>query len=70
MGSQINKIECPRCRKIVAWEKNPHRPFCSEYCRLVDLGRWSDETYRISSRSEDGDELDNLVTLNPKREKN
>ena len=69
MSSQINKIECPRCRKLVVWDNNPYRPFCSEYCRLVDLGRWADETYRISSRSEGGEELADLIKLKPKREK-
>lgn len=28
-------------------EGNPRFPFCSERCRLVDLGRWIDEEYRI-----------------------
>jgi hypothetical protein len=31
----------------VTWEANPYRPFCSERCRLVDLGRWLGEAYRI-----------------------
>jgi endogenous inhibitor of DNA gyrase (YacG/DUF329 family) len=29
------------------WEGNPHRPFCSLSCRLIDLGVWLDERYRI-----------------------
>jgi endogenous inhibitor of DNA gyrase (YacG/DUF329 family) len=40
-------IRCPRCRRPVVWEGNPHRPFCSERCRLVDLGNWVTERYRI-----------------------
>lgn len=36
------------------WEGNPHRPFCSERCRLVDLGAWLDERYAIpGDESED-----------------
>jgi len=31
----------------VQWEGNPWRPFCSEKCRLIDLGRWADEEYKI-----------------------
>jgi len=31
----------------VSWAANPHRPFCSLVCRLVDLGVWLDEGYRI-----------------------
>lgn len=38
---------CPTCRRPVEWDGNPHRPFCSERCRLVDLGNWAAERYRI-----------------------
>jgi len=38
---------CPTCYHPVIWEGNPHRPFCSLACRLVDLGVWLDEGYRI-----------------------
>jgi endogenous inhibitor of DNA gyrase (YacG/DUF329 family) len=38
---------CPRCGAVVVWNGNPHRPFCSLSCRLVDLGVWLDERYRI-----------------------
>jgi len=41
-------VKCPICRKSVAWKGNPHRPFCSERCKLVDLGHWLSEDYRIS----------------------
>ena len=55
------KINCPTCRKKTLWENNPHRPFCSERCRLIDLGQWADEGYRISDRSPMAEEFDNLV---------
>ncbi len=38
---------CPTCRTVIPWEGNPHRPFCSPRCRLLDLGRWLDEEYRV-----------------------
>jgi uncharacterized protein len=41
-------VRCPICRKAAAWEGNPHRPFCSERCRTVDLGNWADESYRVA----------------------
>jgi hypothetical protein len=41
------KIKCPTCKKWVEWENNPYRPFCSERCKLIDLGRWAAEEYRI-----------------------
>jgi endogenous inhibitor of DNA gyrase (YacG/DUF329 family) len=41
------RAHCPRCGVTVAWEGNPNRPFCSLTCRLIDLGAWLDERYRI-----------------------
>lgn len=38
---------CPTCRGEAGWIGNPHRPFCSATCRLLDLGVWLDERYRI-----------------------
>ena len=48
---------CPICRKSVAWETTPTRPFCSERCKLRDLGAWSAEAYRLPARpdQEDGE---------------
>jgi hypothetical protein len=46
---------CPTCRKPAAWEGNPHKPFCSERCRLRDLGAWSAEAYRIPVKPEEED---------------
>lgn len=58
------KIKCPQCRKEVIWQDNPHRPFCSERCRLVDLGQWADESYRIAGKSQDALSEENIVHLN------
>ena len=41
------RVKCPTCRKEVEWENNPHRPFCSNRCQLIDLGAWTEERYRI-----------------------
>jgi endogenous inhibitor of DNA gyrase (YacG/DUF329 family) len=38
---------CPACRKPVRWAGNPDRPFCSERCRVADLGDWAAERYRV-----------------------
>ena len=46
-------LECPQCRTLVTWQGNPHRPFCSERCRLIDLGQWVDEGYRIAGPVQD-----------------
>lgn len=39
------KVKCPTCKKEVEWEGNIYRPFCSERCKLIDLGKWLDEEY-------------------------
>jgi endogenous inhibitor of DNA gyrase (YacG/DUF329 family) len=38
---------CPRCDTLIVWSGNPARPFCSLRCKLIDLGRWLDEEYRV-----------------------
>ena len=41
-------VSCPQCGRLVAWDTtHPYRPFCSERCRLIDLGAWATENYRI-----------------------
>jgi len=41
-------MRCPICDKPTQWEGNPVRPFCSERCQLIDLGRWAGEDYSVS----------------------
>ena len=51
------QVRCPRCVGFVEWEGNHWRPFCSERCKLVDLGAWVDEEYKIpSERSSEEDQ--------------
>ena len=41
-------VTCPQCGRNVVWGTvNRYRPFCSERCRLIDLGAWASENYRI-----------------------
>lgn len=42
------RVKCPTCGKAVAWTADAKwRPFCSERCRLIDLGAWAAEEHRI-----------------------
>ena len=41
------KIICPLCKKATTWEEKPWKPFSSERCKLIDLGKWASEEYRI-----------------------
>lgn len=38
---------CPQCAQQVTWPDTPTYPFCSERCRLIDLGMWASDAYRI-----------------------
>jgi len=52
------KVACPRCGALSEYsEANKWRPFCSERCRLIDLGKWGSDAYRLpSSESPKGEE--------------
>ncbi|MFQ6372490.1 DNA gyrase inhibitor YacG [Shewanella sp. YIC-542] len=46
-------VKCPTCQKPVEWTTNsPFRPFCSERCKLIDLGEWATEKYTIPVKPE------------------
>ncbi|HEB95116.1 MAG TPA: DNA gyrase inhibitor YacG [Sedimenticola thiotaurini] len=46
------EVKCPTCGRRFQWnEQARSRPFCSERCRLIDLGEWLDEGYRIPDRN-------------------
>ncbi|MGH8751308.1 MAG: DNA gyrase inhibitor YacG [Burkholderiales bacterium] len=48
MAAKPRKVSCPRCGKSLDWSaSNPFRPFCSQRCKLIDLGQWACESYRI-----------------------
>ncbi len=44
-------VTCPTCGKEMVWDTNNRfRPFCSERCKLIDLGKWANEEYRVEQR--------------------
>ena len=47
------KLNCPICRKPVDSDNHPEFPFCSERCRLLDLGNWASEKYVVSESALD-----------------
>lgn len=51
------KVACPTCSKAVDWTpENRWRPFCSERCKLIDLGQWATEKYRVPVSKPDPDD--------------
>jgi len=55
-------IPCPICKKPVPFD-DPNMPFCSDRCRLLDLGNWAAEKYRIEGSKKDA--LDDLEESEP-----
>lgn len=43
----VQRVKCPTCQREIDWSQAPFRPFCSERCRLIDLGAWLTEKHAI-----------------------
>jgi endogenous inhibitor of DNA gyrase (YacG/DUF329 family) len=55
--NQKRLVACPQCKQLSEYSPaNKYRPFCSERCRLIDLGQWASESYRIPEK-DDGDDF-------------
>ena len=56
----MKEVPCPRCgRPALFAPENKWRPFCSERCKLIDLGDWASERYRVAADDKpDDDEED------------
>lgn len=47
------KVKCPTCGREVKWdEQQKFRPFCSERCKMIDLGAWASDGYSIAGSDE------------------
>jgi endogenous inhibitor of DNA gyrase (YacG/DUF329 family) len=58
VASSYRVVACPRCKSAVEWKPaNRWRPFCSERCKLNDLGAWAAEKYRVAADEQDDEEL-------------
>jgi endogenous inhibitor of DNA gyrase (YacG/DUF329 family) len=53
-------LRCPTCRTIVL-AGDEQFPFCSDRCRLIDLGKWASGGYVISTPVTDPEQLENLA---------
>lgn len=49
-------VACPQCGALSEFSPgNPLRPFCSQRCKLIDLGAWANEDYKIADKSPSSD---------------
>ena len=50
------RVKCPTCRREIDWASSDFRPFCSERCRLIDLGAWLTEKHAIPDDAPGGED--------------
>lgn len=43
----VMKVKCPKCGEEIEWEDSEYRPFCSRRCKLIDLGAWAKEEFKV-----------------------
>jgi uncharacterized protein len=62
MTTPTFQTQCPSCGKQHTYStENPNRPFCSERCKQIDLGRWASEEYAIPAATTPADGIDSLL---------
>jgi endogenous inhibitor of DNA gyrase (YacG/DUF329 family) len=59
-------VKCPGCSKEFKYYSSKVRPFCTDRCKLIDVGQWLDDSYKISGRDntvyvEDSEQLQTLI---------
>ena len=59
-------VACPTCGTSVEWSAlaSAWRPFCSKRCKLIDLGAWASESYRVPV-TEDKDQIEDAAPGEP-----
>jgi endogenous inhibitor of DNA gyrase (YacG/DUF329 family) len=55
-NKRVRSLRCPTCRKLVL-RNDAEFPFCSERCRLIDLGKWASGAYVVSTPINQGDQF-------------
>lgn len=58
--TKIKSLRCPICRTLVL-RTDENFPFCSDRCRVIDLGKWASGGYVISTTINDPEELENIA---------
>jgi len=56
----VRIVSCPQCGIAVPWtSESRYRPFCSQRCKMIDLGAWASEAYRVPAAEKDEDDASN-----------
>ena len=53
----MSKVRCPICDAAMPgnWQDYPDYPFCTRRCRIIDLGRWLGEDYKVAGKPQEPD---------------
>jgi endogenous inhibitor of DNA gyrase (YacG/DUF329 family) len=63
----VQRLRCPTCQRPIQWtDQFPYRPFCSDRCRLIDLGAWLSATHAIAGDPVEGPEAAPPATDQPR----
>lgn len=57
--NKILTVKCPTCEKEFNYYSSEYRPFCSDKCRMVDLGHWFKESYKVPEKDQGKEKNDN-----------
>jgi len=60
------RVNCPTCQRELEWQSARFRPFCSERCRLIDLGAWLAEQHAIPGDATPAEDAATAVGQSPK----
>ena len=58
------EVTCPNCKKKFNYYSSEFRPFCTERCRLIDLGQWLNESYTVpvtKLSQEEAEQLEQII---------
>ena len=61
---KILEVICPNCKKKFVYHSSEFRPFCTERCRLIDLGQWLNESYAVPASKltiEEAEQLEQII---------
>jgi endogenous inhibitor of DNA gyrase (YacG/DUF329 family) len=57
------EVKCPRCGKPALFNsQNPFRPFCSERCKMIDLGQWAEGKYALPAAAPTEAEIEQALS--------
>ncbi|MBP9680316.1 MAG: DNA gyrase inhibitor YacG [Bacteriovorax sp.] len=51
------RVKCPQCQLEFSYYESKFRPFCTERCKLIDLGHWFQESYKVPEKEKNQQEI-------------